>query len=47
MTEAIAYGYDKAVLVTTLSKAMRTNFRVLVGSGLILLAVDSMGIELT
>ena len=44
LTEAIAYGYDKAVMVTTLSRAKRIDPRVFVKSRFILLGVDSSGI---
>ena len=43
LTEAIAYGYDKAALVTTLNKAKKINRTVFVKSGFILLAADSKG----
>ena len=43
LTEAIAYGYDKAALVTTLSKAKRINRTVFEKTGFTLLAVNSKG----
>jgi hypothetical protein len=43
LAEALAYGYDKAALVTTLSKAKRINRTVFEKAGFILLAVDSKG----
>lgn len=44
LTEAIAYGYDKAALVTTLNKAKKINRAVFARTGFILLGVDSRGI---
>jgi hypothetical protein len=43
LTEAIAFGYDKAALVTTLRKAEKINRAVFVKNGFILLAADSKG----
>lgn len=43
LTEAIAYGYDKAALVTTMRKAKRINRTVFEKLGFLLLAVDSSG----
>jgi hypothetical protein len=43
LTEALAYGYDKAALVTTLNKAKKINCRVFSKMGFVLLAVDSKG----
>src|SRR5208282_4115304 len=44
LTEALAYGYDRAALVTTLSKAKRINRKVFDRAGFLLFAVDSKGI---
>ena len=41
LTEAIAYGYDKAALVTTLNKAKKIHRQVFDKNGFILLGVDS------
>ena len=43
LTEAMAFGYDKAALVTTLSKAKKINLKVFVKNGFMLLAADSKG----
>lgn len=43
LTEALAFGYDKAALVTTLSKAKRINHAVFDKTGFLLLAVNSKG----
>jgi hypothetical protein len=43
LTEAIAHGYDKAALVTTLKKATKINLKVFVKNGFLLLAADSKG----
>jgi hypothetical protein len=43
LTEALAFGYDKAVLVTTLNKAKRINRKVFDKNGFTLLGVDSKG----
>jgi hypothetical protein len=43
LTEAIAYGYDKAALVTTLNKSKKIDLKVFVKNGFILLAADSKG----
>jgi hypothetical protein len=43
LTEALAFGYDKAALVTTLNKAKKINLTVFAKSGFILLAIDSKG----
>jgi hypothetical protein len=43
LTEALAYGYDKAALVTTLNKARRINCKVFSNMGFTLLAVNSKG----
>ena len=43
LTEAIAFGYDKAALVTTLNKARKINRLVFGNTGFILLAIDSKG----
>ena len=43
LTESIAYGYDKAALVTTMKKARRINRTVFEKLGFLLLAVDSSG----
>ena len=43
LTEALAFGYDKAALVTTLNKAKKINPKVFVKTGFILLAADSAG----
>src|SRR5208283_4059558 len=43
LTEAIAFGYDKAALVTTLNKAKKINREVFDKTGFILLAVNSKG----
>ena len=41
LTEALAFGYNKAVLVTTLSKAKKIKSNVFDKMGFTLLAVDS------
>lgn len=43
LAEALAYGYDKAALVTTLNKAKKINLKVFDKMGFLLLAVDSKG----
>jgi len=43
LTEALAYGYDRAVLVTTLSKAKKINCTVFYDMKFTLLGVDSKG----
>ena len=43
LTEALAFGYDKAVLVTTLNKAKRINRKVFNINGFALLGVNSKG----
>jgi len=43
LTEALAYGYDKAALVTTASKAKKRNRTVFHKMGFELLAVNSKG----
>jgi hypothetical protein len=43
LTEAKAFGYDKAALVTTLYKAKKINRAVFDKTGFILLGVDSKG----
>jgi hypothetical protein len=43
LTEAIAFGYDKAALVTSLSRAKKINRVVFAKTGFILLAIDSKG----
>ena len=43
LTEAIAFGYDKAALVTTMRKAKKINRTVFDKMGFLLLAVDSGG----
>ena len=43
LAEALAFGYDKAALVTTLNKAKKINRKVFDKLGLILLGVDSKG----
>jgi len=43
LTEALAFGYDKAALVTTLNKAKKINRIVFVKNGFMLLAADSKG----
>jgi hypothetical protein len=43
MAEAIAFGYDKAALVTTLKKAKKIDRTVFDKTGLVLLGVDSKG----
>lgn len=43
LTEALAFGYDKAALVTTLSKAKKINRAVFDKIGFLLLAVNSEG----
>jgi hypothetical protein len=43
LCEAIAYGYDKAALVTTLNKAKKIHRKVFDKTGFLLLAVDSKG----
>jgi hypothetical protein len=49
LTEAIAYGYDKAALVTTMNKARKIHRAVFAKTGFTLLAVNSSGdvIDLT
>ena len=39
----MAYGYDRAVLVTTLSKAKKINSKVFDKMGFALLGIDSKG----
>lgn len=43
LTEALAFGYDKAALVTTLNKAKKINRVVFDKTGFLLLAVNSKG----
>ena len=43
LTEALAFGYDRAALVTTLNKAKRINHTVFSKCGFILLGIDSKG----
>lgn len=43
LTEAIAYGFDQAALVTTMKKAKRINRTVFDKTGFLLLAVNSKG----
>ena len=43
LTEALAYSYEKAALLTTLNKAKRINRTVFEKTGFVLLAVDSSG----
>jgi hypothetical protein len=43
LTEALAFGYDKAALVTTLNKAKKINRTVFAKTGFILFAVNSKG----
>ena len=43
LTEALAYGYDKATMVTTFCKAKTIDCRVFRKMNLILLGVDSKG----
>ena len=43
LTEALAFGYDKSVLVTTLKKAKKIHRKVFHKTGFILLGVDSNG----
>ena len=43
LAEAIAYGYDKAALVTTLNKAKKINRTVFIKNDFMLLAADSKG----
>lgn len=43
LTEALAFGYDRAVLVTTSSKAKKINCTVFAKTGFILLVVNSKG----
>jgi len=43
LTEALAYGYDRAALVTTLSKAKKINLKVFREMNFVLLGVDSKG----
>ena len=44
LTEAIAFGYDKAALVTTLNRAKKIDRKVFDKTGFLLLGVDSSGI---
>ena len=43
LAEALAYGYDKAAMITTLRVARRIDSKVFQKFGLILLGVDSKG----
>jgi hypothetical protein len=43
LTEALAFGYDKAALVTTSSKAKKINGEVFDKTGFVLIAVNSKG----
>jgi hypothetical protein len=43
LTEALAFGYDKAAMVTTLNKAKRINQKIFDKNGFVLLGVDSKG----
>src|SRR5208283_1070211 len=43
LTEALAFGYDRAALVTTLNKAKKINRTVFTKTGFVLLAIDSKG----
>ena len=43
LTEALAYGYDRAALVTTLRNAKLIDERVFVRFGIILMGIDSKG----
>lgn len=43
LAEAVAYGYDKAALVTTLNRAKKINRTVFTKADFILLAVNSKG----
>jgi len=43
LTEALAYGYDRAALVTTLHNAKRIDGLVFDKFGIVLLGIDSKG----